>query len=173
MNSQRHTEFFGPDLARGPFSASALETAVVQIATALAQLRAPLARDDNTILAHADFIRTLADRLAPTVATAVHVDISDAAGLKTVTFRASTAARTLLRMWLADTNGGGQTNMGADSFTWLSGSVVDVVAPEKQYVFATDASGTAVVQIGEGGLARWYIGVARGSAVTYAGPLQF
>ena len=50
---RRHIQRFGPDLARGPFSSHRVETAARQIATALAQVRAPLTRPAIDVRQHA------------------------------------------------------------------------------------------------------------------------
>ena len=64
---RRHIEFFGPDLARGPVLSGSPPVAAVQVATQLAQLRAPILRSDTEVEDHAEFIRTLADRNITTV----------------------------------------------------------------------------------------------------------
>jgi hypothetical protein len=170
---QRHTEFFGPDLARGPFSSNSLETSVVQVATALAQLRAPLQHDDDTILAHADFIRQLADRLAPEIATAVRVDVTTGPLGLITTLRVTPPARTLLRAWVADDAGGGETTAGVAATMWLTGHALQEVTPRKHFVIVTDATGVATVQFqpSSGGVFFW--GVARGGRVVYSAPLYY
>ena len=72
---RRHVEFFGPDLARGPVLSGSPPVAAVQIATALAQLRVPLSRSDTAIESHAEFIRTLADKLFPDYAASIRMDV--------------------------------------------------------------------------------------------------
>ena len=171
--NDRHTEFFGADLARGPFSASYLETSVVQIATALSQLRTPVARDDDALLDHADFIRSLADHLAPDVANYVSVSTADGPVGRVSTFRANATTRTLLRVWLADSYGGAPSDDGIDTILWLSGTVVEEIEYGTQYVIMTDSDGIASVMLDHGSSATFYWGVARGSRVFYAGPVNF
>ncbi|MBN2445407.1 MAG: hypothetical protein JXO22_01680 [Phycisphaerae bacterium] len=171
--NDRHTEFFGADLARGPFSASYLETSIVQIATALAQLRTPVERDDNALLSHADFIRTLADRLAPDVSDYVSASTTDGPVGCITTFRANATTRTLLRVWLADSYGDGPSSTGADTVVWLSGLVVQEIDYNGHYVIMTDSTGIASVLLDHGSSASFYWGVARGSRVFFAGPVSF
>ncbi len=169
----RHTEFFGPDLARGPFSSSQLETSAVQIATALAQLRAPLVRRDSDILAHADFIRDLADRLAPAAASFVRVSVNTIAGGFTLSLRANVERSTLLHAWVASAWGGAVVDATPAVADWTSGSVMHEFADRKHWIVLTDADGTAKLNLLDGGSQNWYLAVARGANVFYAGPLNF
>lgn len=169
----RHTEYFGPDYGRGPFASSNPETAAIQIASALAQLRVPIQRDDDAIRAHAEFIRELAEQLVPEMATFVQVTVGESDLGRTVTFRVNPPQRVLLRVWLADSYGGGQTNMAADSIIWITGTIVQTVWEHAHYIIATDGAGLASATIIESGPAEWYWGVARGARVFYAGPMVF
>lgn len=169
----RHTEFFGPDFARGPFGSSNLQVTAMQIATAIAQLRAPVDRSADAITAHADYVRSLAERLVPEMATFVSTSITAGAFGLTTTFRANYPSRVLLRVWLADSEGGGETNNAPDYVDWVSGTVLEEVTPKKQYVITTDNAGVAAVTIDNAAAATWYWGVVRSAAVFYAGPLTF
>jgi len=170
----RHTEFFGPDLGRGPFAAHRIETAAVQIGTALAQLRAPLSRDDDTIKAHADFIRELADRLAPDWAAQICMDVGDESG-NTVqtTVRATTGTYSLLECWLADTAGGGLTSTAPTSVTWNTGTVLQTITASKHFLVITPSSGVLSVSVNYSGTRNWYWAVSRQARVYYSTQLQF
>lgn len=169
-----HTEFFGPDLGRGPFAAHRLETAAVQIATALAQLRTPLTRSDADIQAHADFIRNLADRLAPDYAVAVAFDVQPESGNTIVTsIRTALAAYSLLYCWLADTPGGGETTTAPDSVTWNEGVVLQTITANKRYLVITPTTGVASVTVGHAGDRTWYWAVSRLGRVFYSPSVNF
>lgn len=170
---QRHTEFFGADLARGPFAASNRGTAVLQLATALAQLRTPLARDDTALLDHAEFIRTLAERLAPAEATFIGVDTVLGDLGWTTTFRANVPTRTLLRIWLADSLGGGPTTAPPDTLTWVTGGVLQTLTPRAHYDIVTDGNGIATARIDTLSSPDYFWAVARGARVFYEGPVSF
>jgi hypothetical protein len=172
--NRRHTEFFGPDLARGPFSASQLDTAIVQIATALAQLRAPLLRSDDEIRSHADFIREVADKLAPDAAQFVSVSVGAEVGdLVSVSVRMAISGRSLLRVWLADSIGGGESGTAAGFFVWNSGAPLQIVTANKQYVALTDSAGVLNFTIGHSGSKTWFLGVARQGRAFYSAPIVF
>lgn len=171
---RRHTEFFGPDLARGPFTASSLDTAAVQIATALAQLRAPLLRSDTDIRAHADFIRELADRIAPDSAAFVNVSIGpEVSDVISITLRVATPGRSLLRLWLADAVGGGETSTAADFFVWVAGAPLKELTTRKHFLVLTDSAGLIHLNIGHSGARTWFLGVARDGRAFYSGPVVF
>ena len=167
----RHTEFFGPDFARGPFASSNLETSALQIATAIAQLRTPLERSDEAITAHAEYIRTLAEALAPDAATSLKISTGDSPLGKSVTFRANYATRTLLRVWVAGYGGGGPRSP-LDTIIWLSGVVIETIEEGAQYVIATDSGGTASMHISDGAAPLVYIGAARGARIFYSSAIQ-
>ena len=114
--NERHTEFFGPDLARGPFAGGRVDTTALQIATALAQLRAPLSRSDSAILSHGDFIRELADHIAPDYATTLKAEIgAEISNAIASTFRTELDTYSLIDCWLADDVGGGLTSVSPAS----------------------------------------------------------
>src|SRR5438046_1121362 len=116
---------FGPELNKGPFAAQRMEVAAVQIATALAQLRAPLTRSDDDLRDHADFIRELADRLAPDWAAQLAMTVStEASNAVQTSIRAAPGAYSVLHCWLADTPGGGETSVAPTSVTWNAGVVL-------------------------------------------------
>ncbi|MGD8453596.1 MAG: hypothetical protein PVJ57_17415 [Phycisphaerae bacterium] len=172
--NQRHTEYFGPDLARGPFPPNQIESGALQIATALAQLRAPLARDDAEIEAHAEFIRGLADRLAPDWAASIRISVGAyAIGYIPVTVAAVTGSCSVLECWLADSYGGGPTNTAPDSVTWTTGTVLETITTDKHYRLLTPTTGYLGVTVGNGYQQSWYLAVARQARVYYSYPLQF
>src|SRR4030095_2906773 len=109
-DNRRHTEFFGPDLGRGPFSSNSPQVAAVQIATALAQPRAPLTRAEADWQGHAEFIRGLADRLFHHFPYQIQLDVGvETADNIVTTIRENTGTYSLLHCWLADAKGGGET----------------------------------------------------------------
>lgn len=168
-NNDRHTEFFGPDFARGPFASSNLETAAIQIAAAIAQVRAPLTRDDTEISDHAQYIRDLADIIAPDTASFVSVSFAPDITGTVATFRANTSRSVLLRLWLADNFGGGVTNETPQTVFWDTGVVLEEVDSNKQYVVATNTVGVAqCLVLTNASETTWYWGVARGSRTFYS-----
>ncbi len=171
---RRFTEFFGPDLGRGPFASQRLETAAVQIATALAQLRAPLLRSDTDILAHADFIRQLADRLAPDAAGFVSATVgSETADTINTTFRLAVQGRSLLRIWLADSIGGAPSTLAPNSVNFLTGTILETIVPNVDYLVITSATGLVNVTVGYNAAKIWTWGVARNGGVFYSANLFF
>jgi hypothetical protein len=171
---RRHVEFFGPDLGRGPFASSQLDAAAVQIATALAQLRVPLLRSDADIKAHADFIRELADKLAPDSAGFVSVDLgAESANLINVSLRLAAPGRSLLRLWLADSIGGGETSVTPSSWVYSTGTLLQSVTTNKHHLVVTSATGLINLTLGYGGAVTWYLGVARSGRVFYSNPIIF
>lgn len=172
--SPRHTEFFGPDLGRGPFSPHRIETAAVQIATALAQIRAPLTRSDDDLRSHAEFIRDLADRLAPDWAAQIAIDVGDelSNAIQTV-IRASTGAYGLLDCWLADSVGGGLTTLAPDSVSFSSGTVLETITDKKRYVVITPTTGVVSVSVNYSGARTWRWAVSRYARVYYSSALTF
>ncbi len=174
MPNQRATEFFGPDLGRGPFASSRIETAALQIATALAQLRVPLLRDDDQIKAHAEFIRSLADRLAPDWAAQLSLDVGElAAGVIATSLMAATGACSLLECWLADSSGGGLTATAPTAVTWSSATVLQTIVDRKHYLVVTPTTGAASVTVSYGGVKDWYWAVCRQGRVYYSSRLSF
>jgi hypothetical protein len=173
MNS-RHTEWFGPDIGRGPFAAHQIEVASLQIATALAQLRAPLTRADDDLRAHADFIRELADRLAPDWAVQIALTVAPAAGGVIATnILAATGTCSLLHCWLADGVGGGLTATAPDSVTVRGGAVVQTIEAHRHLLLVTPTSGVLGLDVAYGGIHTWRWAVARFGRVYYSTALEF
>lgn len=174
QTQRRHLEFFGPDLARGPVLSGAPDTASVQIAAALAQLRTPLLRSDDEIRAHADFIRELADRLFPDFGSALHTDVGPKiSGSIAVTLRAPVTQYTLLEVWLSDTNGGGLTGTSPTSVSFPTGVVVEEVVANRHYRILTTETGLAGVSVSATGPKTWYLATARHGRVFYSTGLSF
>ena len=172
--SQGHTEFFGPDFGRGPFAPHRIETAAVQIATALAQLRAPLSRSDSDIEEHAEFIRGLADRLAPDWAAQVNIDVGTYyAATVSTSIAAVTGTFSLLECWLADASGGGLTGTTPSSVTWTGGAVLQTIVADKHFLVVTPHTGAVNVDVAYGGTHSWYWAVARQGRVYYSSRLYF
>lgn len=172
--NQRHTEFFGPDLGRGPFSSQKIETSALQIATALAQVRAPVSRSDDDIRAHIDFIRELADRLAPDYATLFLMSVSPQAGFNIQTnVRTGLNAYSLCECWLADSAGAGPTSVSPTSVTWNTGTIVQTVAANRHFRVMTPATGVLDMTVQYSGSRSWYWAITRGGRVYYSSRLQF
>lgn len=173
--SNQQLQFFGPDFGRGPFTPHRLETAAVQIATALAQLRAPLARSDSDILAHADFIRQLADRLAPDYAAQVILDVgNESLDSVVTTIRTGLGTYSLLRCWLADSIGGGETAVSPTSVTWGAGAIVlQTVTANRHYLVLTPTTGVVTATVNYGGVRNWYWSVSRYARVFYSSQVKF
>ena len=171
---RRHVEWFGPDLARGPVLSGSPPVAGVQIATALAQLRVPLSRADSEIEDHAEFIRSLADKLFPDYAAAIRMDVGDesANAIDTV-IRVESSTYTLLRCWLADAKGGGETSTAPTSVTWNTGIVLQTVTADKQYLILTPTTGVISVSVAYSGDHSWYWAAARHGRVYYSSVLDF
>ncbi|HOO17127.1 MAG: hypothetical protein KBH81_14180 [Phycisphaerae bacterium] len=174
MPNQRVTEFFGPDWGRGPFSSYRIETAALQIATALAQLRVPLLRDDEQIKSHAEFIRQLADCLAPDWAVQISSDVGQLSGGAIPTsILAATGTFSLLDCWLADSPGGGLTSTAPSSVAWTSGTVLQTIVERKRYLIVTPSTGVATVNVSYGGVKNWYWAICRQGRVYYSSQLSF
>lgn len=170
----RHIEFFGPDLGRGPFTSHRTETAVIQIAAALAQLRTPLARSDADVQAHADFIRDLADRLAPDLAVAVSFTVGDESANAVQTgIRTALGTYSLLHCWLADQAGGGETATAPSSVTFNAGTVLHTLTANKHFLVLTPATGVLDVTVSYAGAKTWYWGVSRLGRAFYSSALSF
>ncbi|MFH1746872.1 MAG: hypothetical protein ABIG44_07475 [Planctomycetota bacterium] len=169
-----HLEHFGPDFGRGPFAAHRIETAAVQIATALAQLRAPLKRDDEDITDHAQFIRSLADILAPDWAAQIDIDVGIRDNLTIPTsIRTAIGAFSLLECWLADSTGGGRTTTAPASVTWNSGVILQTIADKRHYLIITPHTGALDVSVTDSGPRAWYWAICRGGRVYYSSQLYF
>jgi hypothetical protein len=173
MDSGR-MELFGPDLGRGPFTSQRIETAALQLGTVLAQLRAPLSRSDNDVRAHADFIRELADRLAPDWAAQIAIDVGDESNnVVQSTITAITGTYSLLECWLADSAGGGESGTAAASVTWSPGTLLETVTANKHYRIITPSTGVAVANVGYSGAKSWYWAVCRQGRVYYSSAVHF
>ena len=171
---RRHVEWFGPDLARGPVLSGSPAVAAVQVATALAQLRVPLSRSDSDIEGHAEFIRTLADKLFPDYAADIRFDVAPEISNNIVTqIRVETSSYTLLRCWLADSHGGGETVLAAPTVTWNSGTILQTVTANKQFVVLLPATGVVSVTVSHSGDHTWYWAAARQGRVYYSSALDF
>lgn len=173
--NRRHTEFFGPDLGRGPFSSNSPPVAAVQIAAAIAQMRAPLLRTDAELQAHADFIRGIADRLFPDIAAAVRFVVGNESSdsLSTQIFDDS-GQFALLHCWLADVKGGGETTLAPDAVTWGPEAVVlQTITTRKRYLIVTPSSGALSVSVSYAGDREWYWAVSRAGRVFYSSELDF
>ncbi len=170
----RHTEFFGPDLGRGPFSSTRIETAALQIATALAQLRAPVSRSDDDLRAHVNYIRELADRLAPDWAAQIALDVGPhAGGAIQTTIRAAIGAYSLLDCWLADTTGGPVSSTAPDSVIFASGAVLETLEPNKRFLVIAPTTGVVDVTVTYAGVKTWRWAVSRYARVYYSSALSF
>lgn len=172
--NQRHTEFFGPDLGRGPFSPHRVDAAAIQIATALAQLRAPLTRSDSDLLNHGDFIRQLADRIAPDYAAYVKIDVGqEVSNSVQTTIRTELGTYSLLDLWLADSYGGGLTTLAPTTVTFNTGTILQTVVANKRYLIITSATGIVDVTVSYAGVRDWYWGVSRHGRIYYSARLEF
>ncbi|MCK4341927.1 MAG: hypothetical protein KAY37_09420 [Phycisphaerae bacterium] len=172
--NQRHLEFFGPDLGRGPFSPHRIETAAVQIATALAQVRAPLTRSDEDLFDHADFIRQMADRLAPDWAAQISIDVGEeSSNTVQTTIRASVGTYSLIDCWLADDGGGGLTVIAPSSVTFNTGTVLETITANKRFLLITPTNGVINVDVAYGATKTWRWGVSRYGRVYYSTALTF
>ncbi len=170
----RHTEFFGPDLGRGPFSSQRIETSALQIATAIAQLRAPLARADDDLRAHVDFIRELADRLAPDWAAQIAIDVGDEVANEIhTTIRAPIGSYSLLDCWLADSVGGALTGTSPDAVTFHTGVVLETIVAAKRFLVVTPTTGVIDVSVGCAGSHTWRWAISRYARVYYSSTLSF
>ncbi|MBI5863451.1 MAG: hypothetical protein HZB38_02850 [Planctomycetes bacterium] len=171
---RRHTEFFGPDLGRGPFSASSPAVAAVQIATAVAQLRTPLSRADADVLAHGEFIRALADRLFPDFAAQIRIDVGpESADAIECTIRDDSGVNSLLHVWLADAKGGGETATAPGGVTWSGAAVLETVTALKRYLVVTPTNGVATLNISYTGDRTWYLAVSRQGRVFFSSAINF
>ncbi len=165
----RHTEFFGPDFARGPFSGDPL-----QIATALAQLRMPLLRSDSELESHAEFISTLAEKLAPDQASMVRTDVgNETANAIDTSIRVDASRHYLLHCWLTDTTGGGATTVSPDTVTWNTGVVLSEEVTKRRFLIVTSATGVANVTVQYTGIKVWRWAVALVGRVFYSSQLFF
>jgi len=172
--SARHTEFFGPDLGRGPFAAHRIETASIQIATALAQVRAPLSCSDDDLRAHAEFIREIADRLAPDWAAQISIDVGEeSANTVETTIRAAVGTYSLIDCWLCDSVGGGLTAVAPASVTFNTGTVLETITANKRFLVITPTNGVVSATVTQSGTASWRWAVSRYGRVYYSTSLDF
>ncbi len=171
---RRHTEWFGPDFARGPVLSGAPEVAAVQMAANLAQLRVPLVRSDSELTAHADFIRSLADRLFPDLAGPVVLSVgSEQNNQITTQITDNSGAYSLVQMWLADSVGGGETATAPDSVSFSGAVVLETITPNKRFLVITPKTGLANVTVSYAGSGVWYWAAARQGRVVYSTKLDF
>ncbi len=171
---RRHTEFFGPDLARGPVLSGSPQTAAFQLAAALAQLRAPLSRSADELRAHADFIRELADRLMPDWAAGVQIDVDPLVNRDMATsILVPTHSFNLLNCWLADGPGGAVTATAPDAVAWTVGTVLQTLVPKRHFVIVTPHTGVAAVTVTHATSKTWFWAVARYGRVYYSSALIF
>jgi len=174
-SERRHVEFFGPDLARGPVLSGLPAVAAVQIATALAQLRAPLLRSDTDLESHALFIRSLADKLFPEFASDVALEVGPEVADKINTqIVDNSGTYSLLHCWLADSKGGGETALAPDAVTWGVGTVIlQTVTANKRYLVVTPTTGVLNVEVSYTGDRTWYWAVERNGRVVHSDALNF
>ena len=171
---RRHTEWFGPDFARGPVLSGAPEVAAVQIAAALAQLRVPLLRSDSELQSHAEFIRSLADRLFPDLAGPVALSVgSEQNNQITTQITDNSGSYSLVQMWLADSIGGGETGTAPDSVSFNGITVLETITPNKRYLVITPKTGLANVTVSYAGSRTWYWAAARQGRIVYSSKLDF
>ena len=167
-------EFFGPDWSRGPSAGGRIETAALQIATTLAQLRAPLTRADGDITGHADFIRALADRLAPDWAVQVATDVGpESANAITTSIRAATGTYSLLDCWLSDSIGGGVTLTAPGAVSFTGATVLETIVANKRFLLITPSTGTIEATVTYAGVKSWYWAISRFARVYYSSQLYF
>lgn len=173
-DSRRHVEFFGPDLGRGPFTSHIPSVAAIQVATALAQTRAPLSRADEDLLTHAEFIRSLADVLFPDFAEQIRIDVSSEAG-NTIqcTISEDTRSYSLMHVWLADAKGGGETSVAPTSVSFAGGTVLQTITSGKRWLVLTPTTGVVTVTIDYSGDRTWYLAAARHGKVYYSNAIDF
>lgn len=172
--SSENLAFFAPDLGRGPFTSYRIETAAVQLAAAIAQVRAPLSCSDDDLRTHAQFIRELADTLAPDWAAQIAIDVDDeAANNIETTFRVSTGAYSLLHCWLTDAVGGGETAVAPSSVSFSSGTVLRTETANKSFWVITPYTGIVTATVNYSGARDWYWAVSRQGRVYHSSKLAF
>jgi hypothetical protein len=169
--SQLH---FGPELGRGPFTSYRIDTAALQVAAAIAQIRAPLTRSDADLESHANFIRNLADRLAPDYANAINIDVGAESSNSIIsTFTTGAGAYSLLHCWLADDVGGGESGTTPATVSWTTGVVLQTITSNRRYLILTPATGIAIVNVTFGSVKTWRWAISRGGRVFYSSALVF
>jgi hypothetical protein len=175
-SNRRHVEFFGPDLGRGPFSSNSPPVAAVQIAAALAQVRAPLLRSDSEIEAHVDFIRALADRLFPDFASQIRFNVGaeDASDNILTQILDDSGQYSLLECWLADAKGGGVSTVDPVSVTWGAEAVVlQTIVTRRHFKIIGPTTGLINATVKYLGDHTYYWAVARQGRVYYSSGLDF
>ena len=171
---RRHVEWFGPDYARGPVLSGSPPVAAMQVAVQLAQLRVPLMRSDADLEGHAEFIRSLADKLFPDYAVAIRMDVGTESGNTIETqLRVDSGQPTLLQMWLADFQGGGVTGYSPSSISFTGGTVLHTYATNKHFLVLVPSSGVLGVSVVYTGDLTWYWAAAREGRVVYSSKLDF
>ncbi len=171
---RRHTEFFGPDLIRAPVLSGSPEVAAVQIAAAVAQLRAPLTRDLAALEQHTDLIRNLADRLFPDYASGLALAVEDeSANVVTTSICVQTPHATVLRCWLADAGAEAPTTTPPNAVEFLSGTILEEITPRTSYVILTPASGIITVRVTKPGTADYRWGATILGRARFSPTLQF
>lgn len=174
QSNRRQLEFFGPDLIRAPVLSGSPPVAAVQIASAIAQLRAPLARDDTKIQEHADFIRSLADKLFPDFAVDVRTDVgSEVTNQVDTTIRVESSNYSLLHCWLTDSIGGGLTLTAPDSVTFTGGAVVETITIKKHFLIVAPTNGVVTASVTYSAAQTWRWAVSRLGRVYYSNQLSF
>lgn len=175
-SNRRHTEFFGPDLARGPNIAGNPEVSAIQIATTLAQVRAPVLRSDDALREHVLFIRELADQLMPDWAAQVTTDNSpmDIDRRITTTIRVANGGYTLLNLWLADGIGLGLTNTTTQTVTFDSATkIIREFEAKRYYQVLTPDTGVVIATVQSAFEDSFAWGIARQGRVRYSEVLSF
>jgi hypothetical protein len=174
MANERQTEFFGPDLGRGPFSSQRIETSALQIATALAQLRAPLTRGDDELRAHADFIRELSDRLCPDWAAALTFSVAAVTDYRVRTqITVPTGTYNLLEIWLADSAGGALTSVEPYMVDVTGGTILETRVNKKHWLVLTSTTGFVELTIEHYTQQNWYWAATRLGRVYYSSRVYF
>lgn len=172
--SRRHTEFFGPELGRGPFTSHVPSVAAIQVATALAQTRAPLSRIEADLLSHAELIRSLADVLFPDFAEQIRIDVGiESADAIQCTISEDTRSYSLLHVWLADAKGGGETAVAPTSVSISGGAVLQTLTANKRWLILTPTTGVVTATINYAGDRTWYLAAARHGRVYYSNAIDF
>lgn len=173
---RRHTEFFGPDWSRAPVLSGLPGVAAIQVASALAQLRAPLLRGDTDVESHADFIRSLADRLFPDVASSLKLSVGiESADKITTQIKEDSAQHSLLQCWLADAVGGAETTTAPNAgVTWEPGAtVLETITANKRYLVLTPTTGVINATVNHVGARTWYWAAVRQGRVVYSSAMNF
>lgn len=171
--NRRHLEFFGPDLIRTPPLSGSPPVAAIQIAAGIAQLRTPLLRDDAGIAAHADFIRSLAERLLPDYAVNVRMDAGEKVGDEiAVAIHVDAPENALLHCWLADERGGLVTATPPTSVSWTGGTLLREIAGDVHFEILVPDNGVVTATV-EASAATYYLAATRLGRVYWSTALEF